>query len=134
MRNILSYKDKVFSGAEIKEWIDYHSTHETSHSKTAMKMRRFLDLTDEKMYVVYKNEDRNSSSYGSYLVMGIEEKKSLPCPEKFELSWIPCEEKQPEKSGNYLVTYERYFCPDHVDQIDHVRDVGIKYYSAKFNQ
>lgn len=43
--------------------------------------------------------------------------------------WIPVSERLPEAEGYYLVTGEKYFIPDHVNDIDHYKCVGIGYYS-----
>lgn len=71
MKNILSYKRQTFSGLEIKEWIEYHSTHITSKSKIAMKMRKYLNIKDDGQYYIYKSNDRTSSSYGYYQVIEV---------------------------------------------------------------
>lgn len=46
--------------------------------------------------------------------------------------WIPVSEKLPEETGMYLVTYQREFIPDHIDEINHVTDIDKKYYSEEF--
>lgn len=52
MKNILSYQQPI-SGAEIKKWIRYHQENQTSHTKQANKMSRFLaTLKDNRMYKV----------------------------------------------------------------------------------
>ena len=51
MKNILSYKKWTpISGKEIKEWIRYNLENETSHSKTAKKMEKYLNIDDNTMY------------------------------------------------------------------------------------
>lgn len=45
--------------------------------------------------------------------------------------WISCKEKLPEYDGYYLVTYEKEFVPDHVDEVNHYKTVGVLYYSKR---
>ena len=47
--------------------------------------------------------------------------------------WIPVSEGMPKENGNYLVTKEVYFIPDHVDDINHYRTVSISYYDTKYS-
>ena len=62
MKNILSYSDKhIFKGSEIKEWIVYHTTHETSLSSEARKMQKFLNIDDDGDYFVTKGDYQASS-------------------------------------------------------------------------
>ena len=63
MRNILSYGDTtVFSGKEIKDWINHQITNHTSHEKVAKRMSRYNNLVDTAMYrIVLWN---NSTSVG----------------------------------------------------------------------
>lgn len=64
MKNILSYPvGTTFSGSEIKEWITYHLTHETSHTKTAKQMEEYLSVKDEETYVFYKGSYESSASF-----------------------------------------------------------------------
>lgn len=58
MRNVLSCVTSV-SGKEIKEWISYHSERQTSHTKEATRLKRYLNVKDTGMYrvcfpVIYK--------------------------------------------------------------------------------
>lgn len=46
--------------------------------------------------------------------------------------WIPVSDKLPEIDGEYLVTYEEYFTPDHVDDINHKKSIGILCYLNKY--
>ena len=46
--------------------------------------------------------------------------------------WIPVTERLPEKNGKYLVTYEKEFVPDHVDDVNHYKTIGILDYSKRF--
>ena len=69
-KNILSYQPHtLFTGKEIKDWIQYHTTHETSKSKIAKKMSQFCAINDAEFYTINRNDDRGSSSCGSYLIM-----------------------------------------------------------------
>lgn len=43
--------------------------------------------------------------------------------------WIPVSERLPKAEGYYLVTGEKYFIPDHVNDANHYKCVGIGYYS-----
>ena len=47
--------------------------------------------------------------------------------------WIPVEERLPKENGNYLVTKEVYFTPDHVDDINHYRTISVSYYDTKYS-
>lgn len=47
-------------------------------------------------------------------------------------NWIYNRTKKPDKEGQYLVVYIRYFVPDHVDDPDHMTDMGIGYYDTKY--
>ena len=42
MRNILSYQHERFTGAEIREWIEYHINNKTEYYRIAWSMRRYL--------------------------------------------------------------------------------------------
>ena len=46
--------------------------------------------------------------------------------------WICNKTRKPDKEGEYLVVYIRYFTPDHVDEPDHMTDMGIGYYDMKY--
>ena len=52
MENILSFVNKSVSGKEIKQWITYHTTHETEYSKIAYSMVKYLNISDDRAYVV----------------------------------------------------------------------------------
>ena len=54
-KNIISYKcGTVFVGREIKEWINYHIHHDTSHTRQARQLVRFLTVNDNEQYVMTK--------------------------------------------------------------------------------
>ena len=68
-KNILSYQPNViFTGKEIKSWIQYHTTHETSKSRMAKKMQGYMNIKDDGRYVLIRDQDRCSSRLGEYLV------------------------------------------------------------------
>lgn len=46
--------------------------------------------------------------------------------------WIPCSERLPEETGEYLTTSKIYFVPDHVDEIDNYVGVKISHYSTRY--
>lgn len=51
MRNILSLvKGTPIYGFEIKEWINYNIENETSHTLIANRMRKYLNINDNKLY------------------------------------------------------------------------------------
>lgn len=54
MRNILSYKyNSRFTGAEIREWIEYHINNKTEYYKIAYSMRRYLKtIQDDREYCI----------------------------------------------------------------------------------
>ena len=52
--------------------------------------------------------------------------------EEYNGGWIPCSERLPEESGEYLVTSKIYFIPDHVDEIDNYVGVKISHYSTRY--
>ena len=55
----------------------------------------------------------------------------LKLTEQYSNGWIPCSERLPEESGEYLVTSKIYFVPDHVDEIDNYVGVKISHYSTR---
>lgn len=59
-------------------------------------------------------------------------KNKMPSEVETNNSWIPCKERNPDTDGEYLVTSEIYFTPDHVDEIDHYKGIEIRYYSVKY--
>ena len=53
MKNILSYQDKRFTGAEIKEWIKHHLDNHTEYYKMAKSMRGYLNtIHDDRTYLL----------------------------------------------------------------------------------
>lgn len=48
--------------------------------------------------------------------------------------WIPCSERLPKKSGEYLVYCEIFFIPDHVDETSSRKGMAITYYHREFNE
>lgn len=65
-KNIISYKcGTVFVGMEIKEWINYHVYHDTSHTRQARQLVRFLTVNDNEQYVMTKGTCMGS--LGKYL-------------------------------------------------------------------
>lgn len=62
-RNIISYKlGSVFTGKEIREWIEFHTTHKTSKSKVAKTMKKYMNLDYNKEYRITKNTYRSCGS------------------------------------------------------------------------
>ena len=54
MKNILSYTNQL-KGKEIKEWIRYHCEHPSKYSKIAIHMQKYLNISDNDIYVVIHN-------------------------------------------------------------------------------
>ena len=55
MRNLLSLKPGTqIKGKEIKDWILYQLEHQTSHYNNARKMQKYLNIDNEKMYIISK--------------------------------------------------------------------------------
>lgn len=68
--NILSYKPgTIFTGKEIKDWINWHLEHENSHKKVAKKLKKYLNIEDDLHYFLSKGDYRSSASYGQYIVV-----------------------------------------------------------------
>ena len=65
-KNIISYKcGTAFMGKEIKDWINYHIHHDTSHTRQARQLVRFLTINDNEQYVITKGTCMGS--LGEYL-------------------------------------------------------------------
>jgi hypothetical protein len=75
--------------------------------------------------LVSDSRDRFAMSAGIAALYELESNRAVD-------RWIPCSERQPDTDGRYYVTYERYFTPDHVNDIDHVTDTDLLYYSVKY--
>lgn len=70
MKNILSYPvGTVFSGKIIKEWITYNLGNETSHTKQAKQMKRFLNIDDDGDYMYVR--EVYPSSAGKHLFVKV---------------------------------------------------------------
>lgn len=71
MKNILSYTPGTkIKGKEIKEWILYNINHQTSLSAEAKKMTKYLNIDDEKEYIISKGTYQESAR--SYQVIKTE--------------------------------------------------------------
>ena len=69
VRNILSCKvGTIFKGKEIKEWIQYHLTNDTSKTRIAKQMIKYLNIEDMADYRLYRGTYESSASYKRYLV------------------------------------------------------------------
>lgn len=67
MVNILSYKlGSSFKGKDIKDWIEFHTTHNTSKSKIANNMKKYMNLDDNEEYKLTKETYRSCGSYNKY--------------------------------------------------------------------
>ena len=72
MKNILSYKlGTIFTGKEIKDWIKYHTERNTSKTRVAKRMTKFLNLDDNEKYYLYKDTYSSCGSYNHYLVQHV---------------------------------------------------------------
>ena len=69
-KNILSYElGTPLKGSEIKEWIAFHlNCKDKTKQKMAHKMRRYLNLKDDSVYYLLKDNNWQSSTYKTYLV------------------------------------------------------------------
>lgn len=66
-KNILSYVDgHAFTGKEIKDWIVYNSMHDTSKTEIANHMKKYLNITDDELYVIVKNKDSSCAEYNKF--------------------------------------------------------------------
>lgn len=77
VKNILSYvPGTVFTGEEIREWIQAHLEGDPKKEKIARGMYRYLNtLKDDEKYEVFKSQERSSANYGQYLVRKHNNKK-----------------------------------------------------------
>lgn len=63
VRNILSCtRGTLFTGKEIKEWIDYHTNNETSKTKIANSLSKYTNINDTDLYAVRKDPYSESSN------------------------------------------------------------------------
>lgn len=51
-QNILSYVNRSLKGYEIKEWIHFHTHHDTEYSKIAQHMCRYMNIRDDLEYTI----------------------------------------------------------------------------------
>lgn len=66
-KNILSYVNgHAFTGKEIKDWIVYNSIHNTSKTNIANHMKKYLDITDDELYVIVKNESTSCAECNKF--------------------------------------------------------------------
>ena len=73
-KNILRYPvGTVLSGKEIKGWITYHTTNNTSHTKQARQMVRFLNINDSERYIITKGTCMGSLNQFLFIKAEIEE-------------------------------------------------------------
>ena len=49
MPNILSFQRPLL-GKEIREWVSFHTEHETEYTPIAVQLKRFDNIADEKRY------------------------------------------------------------------------------------
>ena len=72
-KNILSYQPRtIFTGKEIKDWVQYHLEHDTSKTKFAKRMKGYLNLDDNGLYILCKDTYTSSARCGDYLVQRAE--------------------------------------------------------------
>ena len=60
--------------------------------------------------------------------------KSIPSADRPQGEWMPCSERLPKESGEYLVYCEIFFIPDHVDEPSSRKGMAIAYYHREFNE
>lgn len=74
-KNILSFKPgTMFRGAEIKEWIRFYLENDSgTKSRIANAMRKYLNIDDNQLYELYRQNDKKSEHYGSYIVFRVEQ-------------------------------------------------------------
>lgn len=54
-RNILSCSNRYLTGADIKDWILWHTKQETEYTHIARPMLRYMNLKDEALYRIDLN-------------------------------------------------------------------------------
>lgn len=68
MKNILSYElGSLFTGKEIKEWILTNLNPNSSHFSVAKTLKPFLNLKDEKKYILAKENYSACATYHHYI-------------------------------------------------------------------
>ena len=72
MKNILSFAPRTkIKGKDIKEWVRYHTENETSHSAEARGMIKYLNIDDEKFYIIRRGNYQASER--TFQVIGVKE-------------------------------------------------------------
>lgn len=69
-RNILScVNGTVFTGKEIKNWINWHANHNTSKTKIAKRLLKYNDIDDTTLYTIEKGQYKSSNSYNKFVIV-----------------------------------------------------------------
>ena len=69
-RNILScIRGTVFTGKEIKDWINWHVNNESSKSHIARQLAKYDNIDDDALYTIGKGDYRSSNSYNKFIIM-----------------------------------------------------------------
>lgn len=56
MKNILSYKNPLFSGQEILDWANYQVSDKTSHYKQGLRvLNLFGNIKPDRKYYIFSN-------------------------------------------------------------------------------
>lgn len=68
--NILSYGTRIpFQGRTIKEWIVWHIAHNCGQkTKMAKSMKKYLNIDDNSLYCLLKNNYHSAKNYKEYYV------------------------------------------------------------------
>lgn len=85
--------------------------------------------TDEGVYMHEEAQCRECAEEHQQLAEWLKELKAL---RNEKPQWIRDKDRHPDKEGAYLVTGERYYIPDHVDEKDHIRVRDVLYYHPKW--
>lgn len=68
MKNILSYKNPLFSGQEILDWANYQVSNKTSHYKQGLRvLNLFGNIKPDRKYYIFSNY-RHWRSYCGYSI------------------------------------------------------------------
>lgn len=68
MKNILSYKNPLFSGQEILDWANYQVSDKTSHYKQGLRvLNLFGNIKPDRKYYIFSNY-RHWRSYCGYSI------------------------------------------------------------------